>query len=108
MAVIDRAAASLIELKLKQAVGGSGVAAVDVIIVELKDSDGATGLGFSYVLGGGSGGGAALKAAQVQLETFVAKKTVAAPRALWQRIVATFNRTGLGVNLISLAAVDTA
>jgi L-alanine-DL-glutamate epimerase-like enolase superfamily enzyme len=106
MVVIDRAAASLIGLKLKAAVGGSGVASVDVIVVELEDSDGATGLGFSYVLGGG--GVMALQAAQSQLESFVANKPIAAPRALWQRIVGTFNRTGLGVNSIGLAAVDTA
>jgi L-alanine-DL-glutamate epimerase-like enolase superfamily enzyme len=106
MVVIDRATASLIGFKLNAAVGGSGVASVDVIVVELEDSDGATGLGLSYVLGGD--GGAALRAAQGQLESFITKKPIAAPRALWQRIAGTFNRTGLGVNLIGLAAVDTA
>ncbi|MFN3350320.1 MAG: hypothetical protein ACK41X_15325, partial [Pseudorhodoplanes sp.] len=57
-----RATAGLVPYKLSQAVGGSGVAAVDVIVVELTDSDGATGLGFSYVLGGN--GSVVFKAAQ--------------------------------------------
>ena len=33
--------------------GGSGITAVDIIVVDLEDSDGNTGTGFSYVLGGG-------------------------------------------------------
>jgi len=103
---IDRAQASVIEYKLDQAVGGSGVAAVDLIVVELADSDGASGLGFSYVLGGG--GDLALRAAEAQLARFVRGQALAPPRAQWKKIAQSFNRTGLGPNLIGLAAVDVA
>lgn len=106
MSKIERAQASVVEYKLDQAVGGSGVAAVDVIVVELTDSDGATGLGFSYVLGGG--GDLALRAAEAQLARFVRGQTLAPPRAQWKKIAQSFNRTGLGPNLIGLAAVDVA
>jgi L-alanine-DL-glutamate epimerase-like enolase superfamily enzyme len=106
MATISRSEASLINYKLGQAVGGSGVAAVDVIVVEIEDNDGASGLGFSYVLGGG--GAIALQAAKLQLESFVQGFPLTPPRHLWQQITQSFNRLGLGVNLIALAAIDTA
>lgn len=106
MPSIGRSEASLINYKLKQAVGGSGVAAVDVIVVEIEDNDGARGLGFSYVLGGG--GAIALQAARLQLEGFVQGLPLTPPRHLWQQIARSFNRVGLGINLIALAAIDTA
>jgi L-alanine-DL-glutamate epimerase-like enolase superfamily enzyme len=106
MGKIERAQASVVEYKLDQAVGGSGVAAVDLIVVELTDGDGATGLGFSYVLGGG--GDLALRAAEAQLARFVRGQPLAPPRAQWKKIAQSFNRTGLGPNLIGLAAVDVA
>lgn len=106
MTTIEQASASLVPYKLEQAVGGSGVAAVDMIVVELVDSDGATGLGFSYVLGGG--GELALRAADAQLARFVRGQPATAPRALWKKISQSFNRTGLGPNLVGLAAVDVA
>lgn len=101
-----QARASLLTYKLQQAVGGSGVAAVDVIIVDLIDSDGVRGLGFSYVLGGN--GGVAFKAAQEQVARFVDGQTLPPPAALWRKIAASFNRTGAGPNLIALAAIDVA
>ena len=101
-----QARAGLIEYKLPQAVGGSGVAAVDVIVVDIRDADGVTGLGFSYVLGGN--GGVAFKAAQEQVARFVDGQASLPPQALWRRIAASFNRTGLGPNLIALAAIDVA
>lgn len=103
---IDRAVARLLEFKLDRAVGGSGIAAVDVILVELEDSDGARGLGFSYVLGGG--GELPFKAAEKQLERFIRGKAPPPPRATWRNVVRSFNRIGLGPNLIGLAAVDVA
>ena len=45
-----QASVGLLNYRLPQAVGGSGVAEVDVIIVDLKDQDGVSGLGCSYVL----------------------------------------------------------
>jgi L-alanine-DL-glutamate epimerase-like enolase superfamily enzyme len=103
---IDRAAAKLLEFRLDRAVGGSGVAAVDVILVELEHSDGARRLGFSYVLGGG--GELAFVAAERQLERFIREKAPPPPRATWQNIIRSFNRTGLGPNLTGLAAIDVA
>ncbi len=41
----EQAEATLLRYKLDQPVGGSGVAAIDVVLVELRDSDGAAGLG---------------------------------------------------------------
>ncbi len=101
-----RARAGLIPYKLPQAVGGSGVAAVDVIVVELTDSDGASGLGFSYVLGGN--GGVVFTAAQDQVARFIAGKELPPPAALWRKITASFNRTGFGPNLVALGAIDVA
>jgi L-alanine-DL-glutamate epimerase-like enolase superfamily enzyme len=96
----------LIPFKLTQAVGGSGVSAVDVIVVELTDADGARGLGFSYVIGGH--GDVAFKAAQDQIARFVDGQILPPPAALWRKINASFNRTGAGPNLIALAAIDVA
>ena len=101
-----RARASLLTYKLLQAVGGSGVAAVDVIVVDLIDKDGARGLGLSYVLGGNDG--VAFRAAQEQVARFVDGQTLPPPAALWRKIAASFNRTGAGPNLIALAAIDVA
>lgn len=101
-----RARVGLIAYKLPQAVGGSGVAAVDVIVVELTDSDGASGLGFTYVLGGN--GGVVLKAAQEHVARFVDGQALPPPSALWRKIAASFNRTGFGPNLIALGAIDVA
>jgi L-alanine-DL-glutamate epimerase-like enolase superfamily enzyme len=101
-----RASAGLIPYKLTQAVGGSGVSAVDVIVVDITDQDGAHGLGFSYVIGGH--GGVAFKAAQDQVARFVDGQTLPPPPALWRKINASFNRTGAGPNLIALAAIDVA
>ena len=101
-----RARASLLTYTLPQGVGGSGVATVDVIIVDLIDAEGARGLGFSYVLGGN--GGVAFKAAQDQVARFIEGQTLAPPQALWRKIAASFNRTGAGPNLIALAAIDVA
>jgi len=97
---------SLIPFKLTQAVGGSGVSAVDVIVVELTDADGARGLGFSYVIGGH--GGVVYKAAQDQVARFVDGQQLPPPAALWRKINASFNRTGPGPNLVALAAIDVA
>lgn len=103
---IVTATAGLIPFKLAQAVGGSGVSAVDVIVVEISDADGARGLGFSYVIGGH--GGVAFKAAQDQVMRFVDGQALPPPAALWRKINASFNRTGPGPNLVALAAIDVA
>jgi L-alanine-DL-glutamate epimerase-like enolase superfamily enzyme len=106
MVTWKRAAAKLLNFHLERAVGGSGVRMVDVIIVEVEDSEGMTGLGFSYVLGGN--GGLAAQAADYLLRTFVVGHAVVPPRALWKKISKSFNRSGHGPNMIGLAAIDTA
>ena len=53
MTTLKKATAELWEFPLSGPTGGSGITAVDVIVVDLEDSDGVTGTGFSYVLGGG-------------------------------------------------------
>ncbi len=107
MTTIERAEASLLHYRLDKPVGGSGVAVVDVVVVDLTDSEGATGLGFSYVLGG-AGGEVVLQAARTQLQRHVLGQPAIPPQALWRRIAASFNRTGYGPNLIALAAIDVA
>lgn len=104
--VWKRAGARLLTFNLQRAVGGSGVSTVDVIIVEIEDSEGLVGLGFSYVLGGN--GGTAAQTAQHLLGAFVTGHAVIPPRALWKKVIKSFNRSGLGPNIIGLAAIDTA
>lgn len=101
-----RAVTRLLRLDLQRPVGGSSVSRVDVIVVEIEDSEGFVGLGFSYVLGGD--GGLAARAADELLNVFVTGHAAVPPRALWKRIFKSFNRSGLGPNVIGLAAIDTA
>jgi len=101
-----RASARLLTFDLQRPVGGSGVSTVDVIIVEIEDNEGLIGLGFSYVLGGN--GGTSAHAAEHLLGAFVTGQAVIPPRALWKKIIKSFNRSGLGPNIIGLAAIDTA
>jgi L-alanine-DL-glutamate epimerase-like enolase superfamily enzyme len=107
MTTIARAEARLVPYRLEAPVGGSGVSAVDLIVVELVDSDGAQGLGFSYVIGG-AGSEVVLAAARAQLQAHVAGTPIVPPPALWRRIEAGFNRSGAGPNLLALAAIDVA
>jgi L-alanine-DL-glutamate epimerase-like enolase superfamily enzyme len=103
---IERAEASLIRYQLKRAVGGSGVSFVDVIVADLIDSEGVSGLGFSYVLA--ADGALSCQAAKSHLDQFVRGKPIVPPQALWKLICRSFNRTGLGPNLLGLAAIDVA
>ena len=102
----NRGAAKLLTFDLDRPVGGSSVSTVDVIVVEVEDSEGLTGLGFSYVLGGN--GELSARSADNLLEAFIVGHTVIPPRALWKKIIKSFNRSGLGPNIIGLAAIDTA
>ena len=107
MSRFEKAETTLLRYKLNQPVGGSGVSAVDVVLVELTDSDGATGLGFTSVIGG-FGGEIARAAARSLIERFVLNQLWMPPRALWRQIAASFNRSGLGANMVALAAIDVA
>ena len=103
----EQAETTLLRYKLDQPVGGSGVAAIDVVLVELRDSDGAAGLGFTYVIGG-VGGEVVLAAARSVIERLVLNQPCLPPQVLWRHIAASFNRSGLGPNMVALAAIDVA
>ena len=101
-----RAEAELWRYRLAGPTGGSGITAVDVIVVSLEDSLGGTGLGFSYVLGGG---GAVVKAATDDLlSRFVAGGNCVPPEILWRRLAASLNRVGRGIGYVAIAAIDVA
>ena len=104
--LFERTNVRVVRFDLGRSVGGSGVSVVDVLIAEVVDSDGVTGLGFSYVIGGGAA--SALTAAKEQADRFICGQTPLHPQAHWRKIFGSFNRTGLGPNLIGLAAIDVA
>jgi len=103
---IARTGAEYLKFPLPGAVGGSGVTAVDVVAVDLEDANGVVGHGFSYGLDGG--GALMLGAAQEMLDRFVDGETAAAPSVLWRRIESSFSRSGRGLRLMALAAIDVA
>lgn len=103
---ITRSRAEVLLFPLPGAVGGSGVKAVDVLAVDLEDHQGNVGHGFSYAL---DGGGALMRlAAAEMLPRFVDGRTAAAPAALWRQMEASFSRSGRGLKLMALAAIDVA
>jgi len=104
--ILKRATAELWEFPLSGPTGGSGITAVDVIVVDLEDSAGVTGTGFSYVLGGG--GKTVTHAARDMLSRFVEGQEIVPPQALWRRLAGSLNRLGRGVGYLSIAAIDVA
>ena len=98
--------AELLRFPLSGPTGGSGITAVDVIVVDLADADGVTGTGFSYVLGGG--GATVLAACRDLLERFVAGEQCIPPAALWRRLAGSLNRLGRGTGYLAIAAIDVA
>ena len=103
---IINAQANLLEVRLDKPVGGSGITHVDVVVVDVSDDAGTTGLGFTYALGGG--GKVVLECARTQLDKAISGQTLVHPNVLWEAIATTFNRTGWGPNLVALAAIDLA
>ena len=104
MMFIKNVKVDLIERRFDKPLGGSTVTGVDIIAVTLIDKHGLTGLGFSYVIGGG--GGLVAKLAQSFAERFLIKKSITDPRGKWEEIQKSFNRTGDGPNMLALAALD--
>lgn len=86
--------------------GGSGITAVDIIVVDLEDSDGNTGTGFSYVLGGG--GSTVAVACRDLLNRFIVAQTIVPPQIFWRRMAGSLNRLGRGYGYIAIAAIDVA
>jgi len=105
-AIIARATAELWKFPLAGPTGGSGITAVDVIVVDIEDSDGVTGTGFSYVLGGG--GRTVTMAASDMLDRFVTGQKIVPPQALWRQLAGSLNRLGRGVGYLAIAAIDVA
>jgi len=103
---ISKASAELWVFPLSGPTGGSGITAVDVIVVDLEASDGTSGTGFSYVLGGGGSNVCAI--AQNMLERFVVAQSVVPPQALWRNLASSLNRLGRGFGYIAIAAIDVA
>ena len=104
--ILKRATAELWEFPLSGPTGGSGITTVDVIVVDIEDSDGVTGTGFSYVLGGD--GRTVTHAARDMLARFVEGQEIVPPQALWRRLAGSLNRLGRGVGYLSIAAIDVA
>ena len=103
---IAKASASLWHYPLPGVTGGSGITAVDVIVVDLETADGQSGTGFSYVLGGG--GAIVASMATDLIDRFVSGQTLAAPAALWRRLTCSLNRVGRGPGYLAIAAIDVA
>ena len=106
MARLARAAAELWVYPLPGPTGGSGISSVDVIVVDLEDSDGNAGTGFSYVLGGG--GRQVAATARDLLERFAGGRELVPPQALWRRLAGSLNRLGRGIGYLAIAAIDVA
>ena len=104
--VIEYGSAELWRYPLSSVTGGSGITEVDVIVVELTSSTGETGMGFSYVLGGG--GEAVSLTASKMLQDLVTGKSQSPPPELWRRLAGSLNRLGRGVGFIAISAIDVA
>jgi L-alanine-DL-glutamate epimerase-like enolase superfamily enzyme len=105
--VIGKVDVALKTIRFDKPIGGSGVMGVDIIVAQVTDDRGVTGLGFSYVIGGGAGEFIVALCRQ-QADTFLIGKPLQAPADHWAQICRSFNRTGYGPNFIALAALDVA
>ncbi len=103
----ESAAVELWRYPLSGPTGGSGMTAVDVVVVTLEDSRGREGMGFSYVLGGAGGEVVRAMAADL-LARFVADRDCLPPQALWRRLAGALDRLGRGVGYLAIAAIDVA
>jgi L-alanine-DL-glutamate epimerase-like enolase superfamily enzyme len=103
---IVRGSAGLLLYPLAKVTGGSGLTAVEVVMVDLETEDGSTGTGFTYCLRGG--GAVVLAAARDLLDKTVVGQGAEAPAALWRRMAATLNRLGRGAHYLAIAALDLA
>lgn len=91
--------------RLDRPIGGSGVASIDVLVVELE-SRLHRAMGFSYVLGGP--GKLALRAARTMVAEHVEGRRLGHPAALWRQVVTGLGHAGSGPHITALAALDVA
>ena len=103
---ITKSTAELWRYKVKTPMPGSMLTSVDVIVVTLEDKNGVTGMGFSYVIGGG--GDAVATMAKSLLTRFVGQQPALPPPALWRRMAGSLNRLGRGVGYQAICAIDIA
>jgi len=103
---IEHVNSELLRYRLDKPVGGSGVASVDVIVVDIELSAGSKGMGFSYVLG--DSGEVTLAATRDLIERFVKDQPLEHPEKMVSRIRESFNRLGRGPLYIAMAAIDVA
>ena len=103
---LDRSDQHFFTYVLDQPMGGSGVREVDLLIVEITDDHGVTGLGFSYVIAGN--GSPLIKICNQLLNRIPGGQPIPHPRLFWSEAYKSFNRTGRGWNMLALAAIDLA
>lgn len=103
---IEQVRLHLLRYPLAGPTGGSGLTAVDVLVLEAADGHGVRGLGFSYCLG--LGGAVVLAAARELLDRFVVGQSVVDPEALWLQLTSALNRIGRGAHYLAIAAIDVA
>ncbi|MGE4013809.1 MAG: mandelate racemase/muconate lactonizing enzyme family protein [Alphaproteobacteria bacterium] len=105
-AKITKATVEYLKFPLAQAVGGSGVTGVDVVVVDLEDANGVIATGFTYGL---RGGGTVIKAAAEDLcARLVIGQAADEPLVLFRQLAGSLNRLGRGVYFMAIAAIDMA
>lgn len=96
----------LVDVPLGAARGGSGATQLQLVVVTLVDSDGATGSGYTYTLGPGMASTAALLE-ELHLPAVVGADLESWDRT-WYRMREATHRLGTGVTLLATSAVDIA
>jgi L-alanine-DL-glutamate epimerase-like enolase superfamily enzyme len=86
--------------------GGSGATRVDLVIVTIEDSDGATGVGFTFGLTGGAG--AARHLIEQDMRAVVTGTRLDHWPATWEKLWNLTHRLGRGHALPAISALDIA
>ncbi|WP_432043890.1 mandelate racemase/muconate lactonizing enzyme family protein [Streptomyces cadmiisoli] len=103
---IAHAALQIVDLPLGAARGGSGATQLQLVIVRLTDTDGASGTGYTYALGPGMAATAAL------IEELHLPAVAGMPLAEWDRtryrMQEATHRLGTGITRLATSAIDIA
>ncbi|WP_051792780.1 mandelate racemase/muconate lactonizing enzyme family protein [Amycolatopsis jejuensis] len=106
MSVVDKIETTWHQIPLGSGRGGSGATEVDLLLTTITDSDGATGLGFTFGLTGGAG---AVKSLLDNELTALASGTALDHwPSTWEKVWAKTHRLGRGHALPALSALDLA